>query len=191
MHIDTTQLWKNSALRFTVVLDAEVRYNHSAHARYQPAECFLPSDAAAFSPQQLRTDPRVSRRWPCQRIVALVAGDDRGRRWAPPRPPGDSRATGTRGGRHNRRLSRRYETSRHRRASILGWLQQRPATGPARRHGSGSTSSAMLRWPAVSLAPRRLRPCRSNERSLRRSDPGPSRRGRCKARSAGKADLQT
>lgn len=71
MHIDTTQLWKNSAPRFTVVLDAEVRYDHSAHARYQAAERFLPSDAAAFSPQQLRTDPRVSPRWPCHRIVAL------------------------------------------------------------------------------------------------------------------------
>jgi hypothetical protein len=70
MHINTTPLWK-AAPRFTVVIDAEVRYDHAAHSRYQSAERFLPGDAALLSLQQQRSDPRVTPRWPCHRIVAL------------------------------------------------------------------------------------------------------------------------
>ena len=54
-----------------VALDAEPAYDHEAHARYQASERFLPADAAHLSPRELRTDPRVTPRWPCHRITAL------------------------------------------------------------------------------------------------------------------------
>lgn len=71
MHHDLTSLWKSTAPRFVVVLDAELAYDHEAHARYQASERFLPADAAHLSPRELRTDPRVTPRWPCHRITTL------------------------------------------------------------------------------------------------------------------------
>lgn len=71
MHHDLTLLWKSNTPRFVVVLDAELAYDHEAHARYQAAERFLAADAAHLSPRELRTDPRVTPRWPCKRITTL------------------------------------------------------------------------------------------------------------------------
>ncbi len=71
MHHDLTSLWKSNTPRFVVVLDAELAYDHGAHARYQAAERFLPADAAYLSPREMRTDPRVTPRWPCHRITTL------------------------------------------------------------------------------------------------------------------------
>lgn len=71
MHHDLTSLWKSNTPRFVVVLDAELAYDHEAHARYQAAERFLPTDAAHLSPREMRTDPRVTPRWPCHRITTL------------------------------------------------------------------------------------------------------------------------
>ncbi|WP_294201328.1 hypothetical protein [uncultured Sphingomonas sp.] len=71
MHHDLTTLWKSTAPRFVVVLDAELAYDHEAHGRYQASERFLPADAANLSLRELRTDPRVTPRWPCHRITTL------------------------------------------------------------------------------------------------------------------------
>lgn len=71
MHQNLISLWKSTSPRFVVVLDAELAYDHAAHARYQLAERFLPADAAHLSPREVRTDPRVTPRWPCHRITAL------------------------------------------------------------------------------------------------------------------------
>ena len=71
MHHDLNSLWKSTPPRFVVVLDAELAYDHEAHARYQMAERFLPVDAGHLSPRELRTDPRVTPRWPCHRITTL------------------------------------------------------------------------------------------------------------------------
>jgi hypothetical protein len=71
MHHDVTSLWKSTSPRFVVVLDAELAYDHEAHARYQAAERFLPADASHLTPRDLRTDPRVTPRWPCHRITTL------------------------------------------------------------------------------------------------------------------------
>lgn len=71
MHHDLTSLWKSNTPRFVVVLDAELAYDHEAHARYQAAERFLPADATHLSPREMRTDPRVTPRWPCHRITTL------------------------------------------------------------------------------------------------------------------------
>jgi hypothetical protein len=71
MHHDLTSLWKSNTPRFVVVLDAELAYDHEAHARYQASERFLPADGAHLSPRELRIDPRVTPRWPCHRITTL------------------------------------------------------------------------------------------------------------------------
>ena len=71
MHHDVPSLWKSKTPRFVVVLDAELAYDREAHARYLAAERFVPADVAHLSPQDLRTDPRVTPRWPCKRITAL------------------------------------------------------------------------------------------------------------------------
>lgn len=71
MHVDSNSLWKSTSPRFVVVLDAELAYDHEAHARYQMAERFLPVDAGHLSPREMRTDPRVTPRWPCHRITTL------------------------------------------------------------------------------------------------------------------------
>jgi hypothetical protein len=71
MHIDPSRLWKTDSPRTVVVLDAELAYDHPAHARYQAAERFDPADALALSPKEARTDPRVTPRWPCHRITTL------------------------------------------------------------------------------------------------------------------------
>jgi hypothetical protein len=71
MHHDLNSLWKSTSPRFVVVLDAELAYDHAAHARYQASERFLPADAGHLSPRDLRTDPRVTPRWPCHRITTL------------------------------------------------------------------------------------------------------------------------
>lgn len=71
MHHDLNSLWKGTSPRFVVVLDAELAYDHEAHARYQMAERFLPVDAGHLSPREVRTDPRVTPRWPCHRITTL------------------------------------------------------------------------------------------------------------------------
>ena len=71
MHHDLTSLWKRNTPRFVVVLDAELAYDHEAHGRYQASERFLPTDAANLSLRELRTDPRVTPRWPCHRITTL------------------------------------------------------------------------------------------------------------------------
>lgn len=71
MHHDLNSLWKSTSPRFVVVLDAELAYDDEAHARYQMAERFLPVDAGHLSPRELRTDPRVTPRWPCHRITTL------------------------------------------------------------------------------------------------------------------------
>lgn len=71
MHYDLNSLWKSTSPRFVVVLDAELAYDHEAHARYQMAERFLPTDAAHLSPREMRTDPRVTPRWPCHQITTL------------------------------------------------------------------------------------------------------------------------
>ncbi len=71
MHHNLTSLWKSTAPRFVVVLDAELAYDHEAHGRYQASERFLPADAANLSSRELRTDPRVTPRWPCHRITTL------------------------------------------------------------------------------------------------------------------------
>lgn len=67
MHHELTSLWKSDTPRFVVVLDAERAYDHEAHARYRASERFVPGYAEHLPPH----DPRVTPRWPCQRVVAL------------------------------------------------------------------------------------------------------------------------
>ena len=71
MNYDVTSLWKSTAPRFVVVLDAECAYDHESHARYHVAERFQPADAAHLSPREVRTNPRVTPRWACRRITTL------------------------------------------------------------------------------------------------------------------------
>ena len=71
MHIDPTRLFRTDKPRSIVVLDAEVQYDYGVHRRYQASERWLPDDAMTLSRRQARADPRVTPRWPCQRIVAL------------------------------------------------------------------------------------------------------------------------
>ena len=81
MHIDPARLWKSDIPAHVVVLDAECRYDHEAHGRYLAAERFSPADVADLDPRDRRYDPRVTPRWPCQKIVTLswlvlTDGDD-------------------------------------------------------------------------------------------------------------------
>lgn len=71
MHIDPARVFKPAVPRFTVVLDAEVIYDDAAHARYQAAERFDPTDTRPMPARKAAKDPRVTPRWPCQRITAL------------------------------------------------------------------------------------------------------------------------
>lgn len=71
MHINPTRLWKTDRPRFVVVLDAEVFYDHAAHARYQAAERFDPADLSGLPARKVAKDPRVRPRWPCHRITTL------------------------------------------------------------------------------------------------------------------------
>ncbi len=81
MHIDPARLWKSDTPAYVVVLDAECRYDHEVHGRYLAAERFCPADVADIEPRERRYDPRVTPRWPCQKIVTLSGliltdGDD-------------------------------------------------------------------------------------------------------------------
>lgn len=71
MRYGPSSLWKSDTPRFVVVLDTESIYDHEAHGRYLISEEFSPSDLAQLSERDARNDPRVTPRWPCQRITTL------------------------------------------------------------------------------------------------------------------------
>lgn len=71
MKFDPSRLWKIDGPRTVVVLDGEFRYDAAAHARYQAAERFVPSDPISQSAREARNDPRVTPRWPCHQLVTL------------------------------------------------------------------------------------------------------------------------
>lgn len=71
INADAKRLFKADQPRTTIVLDAEVRYDHDVHRRYQASERWRPEDVATLDRRHAQTDPRVTPRWACQQIAAL------------------------------------------------------------------------------------------------------------------------
>ena len=66
MNHDDIRLFKAGAPTL-IVLDAEYRYDHAAHARYHRAERYTPGQGRS----KTNNDPLVTPRWPCREMVAL------------------------------------------------------------------------------------------------------------------------
>lgn len=66
MNHENFRLFK-SDMPVLVVIDAEYRFDHAAHARYRAAERFTPGKG----PRKGNKDPLIVPRWPCREIVAF------------------------------------------------------------------------------------------------------------------------
>ena len=56
INADAKRLFKAEHPRTIIVLDAEVRYEHDAHRRYQASERWRPEDVATLDRREARSD---------------------------------------------------------------------------------------------------------------------------------------